>query len=471
MKLIRLKYKYMIKKKILFIMALISSFIIGCSSDSNESTYFSNDNAIVSFSLKVGSQWTPIKVYSDSLVFNAPKGFLFNDVQANYALTDRSTISPDPATITDWSSDINFELTAPDGKTKRTYVYKVNAEGTASAISGFYSLNSQEEVNAFASKNLTKVLALSINGTTENPITDLSPLNSLVEIEYQLNINNFQAKELNGLVNLKKVANLNVAGDELEVLRLDALEQVNNLSVGYFGTSKEVSKAPKLKEIYWNKLAVIHNSLILHTLSLDTFAGFTSLKSIGGEAIIRSASTTFSGLDNLESVYNLTIVNPFATSLEGLGSLTTVTREFHLSYMNSITTLDGSNLKYLKNLNINNCTKLLDITALKNIEALDFLFISGVPSLSSLEGLHNLKRIQNSLSLLYLGKSASIGIKDLNGLRSLEGVGKSIDIRGCYALTDYCDVSNMLASFKGTWFVSSNGYNPTFEQVQTACKK
>ncbi|MFV0505434.1 MAG: hypothetical protein ACK5L5_01800 [Bacteroidales bacterium] len=454
----------MIKKVALLSMALISYFIIGCSTGPDESEFISNDNAIVSFRLNADSEWMPVEVYQDSLIFQSPGGFKFTDVRADYVLTDNSTISPDPDSIKDWSVQLEFTLTAPDGITTRNYIYKprINNDG----VEGFYSLNSQADVDAFTTKKLTKVFGISINGTKENPITDLSALNTLKVVEFQLNINNFQGKQLNGLNNLERVANLNISGDSLETLHLDALKEVNNLTVGYYGTSAEPSKAPKLKAIYWNKLKVIHNSLIVSVLSLETFEGFSSLESIGGEATIRAGAPTLLGLDKLNKVYNLTLVLPNVISLEGLGNLTTIDRELRLSFLNKLRTLDGSNINAVKYLNINNCTNLSDIKALRNIEELDVLFFSGLRNVTSLEGLHNLKRIKNSMEFVYLSE-----LTNLDDLQSLEGVGGSIAMRYCYALKDYCGISNTLQSFNGTWAVTSNGYSPTLEQVKTNCKQ
>lgn len=464
MSLEKLKYKIMIKKQILFIMALISSLIVGCNSDSDESGYFSNDNAIVSFSLQVGMQKMPVKVYSDSLVLNIPEGYSFIDVKADYVITERSTLSPDPATITDWSTNKEFVLTAPDGKTKKTYLYKAKVDQSSAGAQGFYSLNSQAEVDEFAAKKLTKVLGISINGTTENPITDLSGLNSIVEIEYQLNINGFQGTELNGLTKLERVANIYVGSDNLEVFRLDALKEVNNANIG-FKTGSSSSTTPKLKSVNWANLQVIHNSLNILALTVDNFLGFSSLKSIGGEASLRTGAKSFSGLDNLESVYNLLLISGSATSMDGLGKLTTVTREFQLSFSNALTSLNGLNLTSVKYLNINNCSRLADVTALKNIEELDVLFLSGLTTLKSLEGLHNLKRIKEKLEL-----NSVIGLTSLDGLRSLEGVGSEISFRYNRALKSYCGISTAMQSFKGNWYVLLNGYNPTLEQVKTTCE-
>ena len=462
---------------ILVVLSLFAGLFTGCTDDNNEPLFTGNDNAIVSFAMKNGDQLLPVEIYADSLLFNTPENFPLEGAIAEYELTQNSAISPDPAEITDWSQTHEFVLTAPDGETSRTYTWKAKSITDNAGVEGFYIFNSQEEVNAMAELNLKSVLGISVNGTPEKPITDLSPLSSIEEVEYQINVNNFQGSEIYGLENIKRAASINIAGDSLEVVHLEALEAVNNMTAGIYGSTAQTTKAPLLKEIICPKLEVIYNTLLLQALRLNGLTHFTSLREIGGEASIVVGGNSLEGLNNLERVFNLNLNVTHATDLTGLDKLTHVEREFRIQFMFQLTSLNGLQLESVGNLNLNNCQNLADITALEKITELDNLFISGTPKLESLEGLHNLERVRNAMALLFIGRpeypwapGSGSGITNLNGLRSLQSVGRTIEIRNCPLLTDYCDIQAMLDSFQGSWYLLSNGYNPTLEEVQTTCK-
>ncbi len=471
-----MKSTYLSTKKstTLLVLATIISLVIGCTNNSDDTDLLSNDNAIVSFTFHSENETYPLEIYADSLVFNIPDNFNFEGVQVSYSITDNSTINPDPNEITNWSVNQEFVLTAPDKKTKKTYLYRVNLPQNESNIEGFYTLNTQEEVDAFKDNNLKKVSGITINGTEAYPITDLSALASIEEVEFQINVNGFQGTHLNGFKNVKKVTNLNIASTTVEHINLESLIEVNNFNIGQYGKEDLVSNTPALKTIDCSSLQVIHNTLLLLAPRLEDLTNFSSLAAIGGEATLNIGVSSLKGLDNLETAYNLILVAPYITSLEGLGSLKTVTRELRFTYMYRLETTEGCNLESVRNININNCTSLKDLMAFRNITELDNLFLSGLNNLSSLEGLNNVTRIKNAMSILFIGRGGwgapPSGLSNLDALQNLEGVGGNISIRNCYNLGDFCGIQTMLANFKAGWEVRQNKYNPTLEEVQTNCK-
>lgn len=464
------------KSGFLLIISLFLGLVAGCTEEDNGQIFTGNDNAIVSFSLKSGEQLLPVNVYADSLLFPIPEGFSMEGAEARYELTQNSEIAPDPAEISDWSGMHEFVLTAPDGETTRTYTFMAKDAAEDAGVEGFYVLKSQEEVNAMADLNLKSVLGISVNGSTESPVTDLSPLSSIEEVQYHVNVNNFQGKELHGLENIRKATSINIAGDSLEVIHLEALKTVNNFTVGLFGSSAETSKAPILKEIFVPNLEIVYNTLLIRALQLNGVTHFNSLREIGGEATLTIGGNSLEGLNNLEKAFNLSVTVMNATDLSGLDKLTYVEREFRIQFMSRLTSLNGLHLEKVKNININNVQSLTDITALENITELDNLFISGATRLGSLEGLHNLERVRNAIALLFIGTptypwAAGTGITNLDGLRSLKSVGGGFEIRNCPNLTDYCAIQTALESFQGSWYLLYNGFNPSLEEVRTTCKQ
>lgn len=95
----------------------------------------SNAAKIVSFSLKSGDVTIEGEVFDDDKVveiqYNPEHAALVANATAVYEISPKATISPDPATITDWTNHVELTVTAQDGTTKNVYtVEAIPAEFT-----------------------------------------------------------------------------------------------------------------------------------------------------------------------------------------------------------------------------------------------------------------------------------------------------------------------------------------------------
>ncbi len=461
------------KKNLFRIFLLVGMYFIvsSCEEKHDHLDFIGKDNAIVSFSFNNGDDVYPVEIYQDSLVFKAAYDLDFTKLKAEIVASEGVIITPDPDTINDWSNNIDFTLKAINGVATRQYRYIVHVAQYEKVCDEIVYLRTQTEVNDFGAQEYTVVKGIVIDSKEDDKIRDLSPLNTIEEIEYNLQIKDFYGKSLNGFENLKRITTFNTANDSIESLVFPNLEVVTNFLVGVLNDELNIgSVSQSLKEINCPKLTIIRNNLSIGSMQED-LKGFSNLSEVGGEILLNAKFSDMKGLEKLTELNFIRIVSPNLISLEGLENVKIVKNSFTLSFCQRLETLAGLNIENVKKLNINNCTSILDISALSKITTLDQLFLSGLPKLESLEGLHNIRTIKVSLELLYVGgfdyaggwPYSTIGIENLDGLRGLESIGDKITIKGCRNLMDFSGISKLATSFKGKWEVTNCKYNPTWE--------
>src|SRR5690606_37000947 len=180
-------------------------------------------------------------------------------------------------------------------------------------------LNSQTEVDDFATNypNCTEISgSLKING---NDITDLSPLSNLTSVGGYLQIN-----DNSNLTNLDGLSNLTSVGGNLFISANSSLTNLDGLS---------------------NLTSVGVHLYINSNSNLTSLDGLSNLTSVGGHLTINNNSslTNLDGLNNLTSVGgHLTInSNSSLTNLDGLSNLTSVGGYLYIQSNSSLTDISG----------------------------------------------------------------------------------------------------------------------------------
>ena len=108
-------------------------------------------------------------------------------------------------------------------------------------------------------------------------------------------------------------------------------------------------------------------------------------------------------------------------------------------------------------------TDVSDIGALNTIERVrGDLFIRGNPILTELNGLENLKIVEGFLMKISLNSN----LAKINGFNNLKSIGKMLLIAQNESLLDFCGLQNLMKNdFDIEYLRSSNGYNPTLEDI------
>lgn len=368
-------------------------------------------------------------------------------------------------------------------------------------FNGNVLLNTQEEVDNFTQQCFSAIkgnLTIDSNFEESGGITDLSEFKNLIEVIGRVNIvNNPHLTELVGLENLKGVSRLTITYNA----SLKSLTSLRNL--------KEFIQLP---EDGPNVPGIIISS----NDSLTSLLGLENIISIPNLGI-SGRFTDLSGLNNLESVNNLGIdITSNLESLEGLESLQIVNNLFTLTLNPNLISLQGLNsLKMVGEFRIENNNELISLDGIPTDVSIDHLSISRNNSFSSFAGL-NLTSINEFLNIIGNGAlidfngmvignglaTAFITINDnrnfisfngfqgitqigglyvksneslvsLNGFQELVFSGNQIYFENNQNLNDFCEMQNLIqnGTIQGNWRTDSNGYNPTFEDMQAGlCK-
>ncbi|MDR2130261.1 MAG: hypothetical protein LBP56_03695 [Odoribacteraceae bacterium] len=229
----------------------------GCGDEEFKGT----DNAVIAFSLQTADTTYAAAITADRIIVAAPAGADLSGAEARYTLSERATILPDPATVTDWNGQHVFQVKSRS-RAAREYTYAVTRAEVVQP--GNVTLLTQSDVTALAARGITVIDGNLVIGAATAPpadsITDLSPLAALKEVRYNIIIHrSFAGKELLGLDNLERCGGLHVG---TTTARVD-LPAVEGLSIDL----------PALKAAG----DIVLNSGSLKRLSLGALASAASL--------------------------------------------------------------------------------------------------------------------------------------------------------------------------------------------------
>lgn len=330
----RINYKRANKMKNIYLTFALIFFALmfnGCSDDKDNNPLQGTDNNIISLVLTTSDGTEYPAAIGDTLIrVTAPKGITLTGATARYELGELASIQPDPADVTSWDEEQYFRVVSYNGSI-REYLYRVEREDVLEE--GSVRLNTQAEVNAFAEKGITTIagnLFLGNNSTTEDPITDLSPLNHLEVVKNYLYINSsFAGTALSELENLKEVGALVIpdnVGSEVLDIELPMLEYVGKINIACGQVGKII--LPKLKSVLEFTLSSSPQLAVIDMPLLESCVGEMSIRA-GNVAPITQLSfpklTAIQGNLSLEQFSYLEEVSmPLLQSVSGNIALRTL---------------------------------------------------------------------------------------------------------------------------------------------------
>lgn len=420
-----------------------------------------SDCSIVSFSI-ISDNASPVeaKIYPDRITAVFDYNFDFSEAAAEFTLSEGATISPDPNTI-DLSKDNTFIVTSASGESSQEYSYSVQFDSMESYCKENIYLQSQSEVDEFGKNNYTRVFSIVINGTEENPITDLSPLGSLLFIDHNFTVKGFQGQEIK-MDNLQKVSSIDIVADTLETISFSNITETDNIMIGILNEEQASTTAITVSKLDFNKLEAVNNNFVLYLSTTDSFdnTGFNSLKKIYGETVLSLVNQTdFQLFKQLEEVNQFTVSGGKMENFGGLENLKTVSGIIKLQFLNQLTETTGFNPETVETIFISNCTKLKEVNCFSKVQETTTVSISGVPALTDISGLSGIKKINDGLFFRWAG------VTNLDAFSGLEYVGNTILFNFNSSLEDFSGLKKCLENFDGTYDVKGNKSNPSIDDI------
>lgn len=399
--------------KSIFSSICIAVVLSGCSND--ESPFSGNDNFISIFRLETGDKVWNAAVDGTSIILSVPESVSLDDASVTMVISENATISPDPATVTDWNTPHTFTVTSFNG-TKRTYEYSIVRSSIVKE--GNITLYTQADVETLAELNLNVISGSltvgNVSGT--DSVFSLEPLSTLKVIKGGILINpTYAGKDLKGLDNLEEIGFFNIEQNKkLENVSLPQLTRIvsdfrlnrPNIRVLDFPVLQsiergiEVTYADSLATLNFPELrTVVQNVLLQGGWQKNNLKAidFPKLEKIGGTLTITSwfevKSVRFPALKNVQSVS--------ISSLEKTESITipqieALQNELRINYLTQL--------------------KSFDLSKVKTIGG--DLWLENLHSLENLDGLNSLADIKGQL---YMGDLKNL--KNSNGMKKLESVG------------------------------------------------
>ncbi len=432
---------------ILFISFLSVILAAGCSDEENDD-FEGTDNYILSFSLKQGDAVYSSVIRGDEFILNAPIGVSLNNATAEYTLSENATISPDPATITDWNTETAFVISSHNKK-GRAYKYRINRSAVVSE--GSVVLNSQAQVEELAAKGYSSIsgdLIIGLEATTDI-IRSLESLRDLKEINGNLVINNaYRGDALTGLDNLRTVGSVQINSvDSLIDFTMSSLEEVK-ADVSIVGNNIFVVSVPKLRKI-GGSLSVNTSAKTVEFPSLQTIGynftytiqgasiltglNFQQLKTIGGAISIARADSKATvqlssvGFPQLEKCGTISMASTKSIGLMYLPKLEQIEGNLSLAdnpYVDlnfaSLKSVGGVNVKSSKKASVN-FSELKSVDGDLTVTVTDFK----LQNLTKLETVGGLLKINNKVD----GNPLPQSLKKAGTLQ-LEGNYPEVDLRG-----------------------------------------
>ena len=412
-----------------FLLLLAVIGLVGLSAcKDDDDPFIGSDNYIHQFTLNVSGKGYEGYISNDIIEFVLPAGTDLKGAKASAEICENATISPDPASVSDWSTEQRFTVTSHNGETRG---YKIVIKYESVSYDGNISLNTQSEVDAFAKQNIKIINGYLQLGTNvkegADSIKNLSGVSGVVKVKNSVIIGKGLAlNTLDGFKALKDAANIYfgssksplVLSDSIDI-EFPALESIGEVTLS--ANLIRSAKFPKLKTSY----QVFINSTGVKDIDLslleNSFAGVTVQGSIDGKlynkalkrldisSLQQAGGVTVKGLKSLVEL-NLPKLKTVDGNLECSGfdiveriampELSSVTGDVSLSKYSGCTTIElpklegvGGNLTIAGEYN-NRFPKTLV--------------------------LNNLKEVKGAVSFNYLG------VKDLD-LSKLESVSKSIE--------------------------------------------
>lgn len=261
----------------------------GCNDD-DENPFVGTDNYISSWDVVLGEENYAASIAGNEITLTVPDGTDLSGAKHQVSICEHAILAPDPNTIESWDSEQTFTVTSFTGEKRE---YKFNIRYSAISVSGGITLNSQSEVDAYASSKVSVidgVLRIAVKAS-DDPIENVDALSGITEITGGLIIGNeYKGTDLKGFINLQSAGLLKINSSVLNA-EFNNLKNVKcDFSVS-IGNSDGAASFPYLEMVggdfsidvpksNFNSLKHIGNTC---TINNGIIVDFPSLQHVGGE--------------------------------------------------------------------------------------------------------------------------------------------------------------------------------------------
>ena len=304
------------------------------------------------------------------------------------------------------------------------------------------------------------------NSFDTDPITDLTPLSCLQEVNGYLKILQTPTIEnLQGLENLKYTKGLVLSENE----NLVSIEALSNLET--VDGNVNIFRNHKLTNLNGlNNITSVSGTMqIFSNDEIVSIEGLESIQSVGEELWIydNPKLVDLTGLNNLTQIGKRLFIsdNLQMTNINALSNLeiTTAIKMENNPLITSISTFSNLTVSTLEWLSIKQNDALINLSGLENITTItDFLEVNYNDFLINIEGLNNLVSIGG-----YLKMTDNNVFSDLNGLSNLTSVGGDLIIFSGGALTDVCGLQPLFTAngLGGAYDVFIDNFDVTVQDI------
>ena len=292
----------------------------------------------------------------------------------------------------------------------------VNNSGYAQTYNGDANLYTQQDVDDFVIHGYTHItgrLYIATSQFTSDHINDISQLNTVQTVDGDLGV--MGCHELTSLTGLDGITTV---GRDVLIGKNDNLESLVGL-----GALTDVTR----------DVQIFENEEL-------TSVDLGNLSTVGGLLFVSKNPSliTLDGLSLISSVRSIQV--QFNDTLESLTPLTPLT----------------GNIFDLK---IDSNRSLTSLHGLHNITSVHYLKIKQNRGLENLNGLEGITK----LDLVDIVKNSSL--TTFNGLNNVDSI-SDLYVKENYVLTDYCSLITAVNNGIPEYFVSANGYNPSYHDMQ-----
>ncbi|MDN3687467.1 hypothetical protein [Cyclobacterium jeungdonense] len=335
-------------------------------------------------------------------------------------------------------------------------IFRVEPACDGGTFEGNFDLSTQEEIDNFGALCYSKIKGRIRIMFSSTPL-DLTPLQSLQEIdELEIWMNPF-LENLNGLENLTSLGWLNINGNN-SLTSLDGLRNLQEIKTTFYLTNN-----PQLTHLH----GLANLKTVEKFFRIERNPGLTNLKGLNN--LSNCPSIQINSNENLQSVSDL-------SGLTNLGTIS-ISRNPRLTYFKELFThmeeLESLSLSYMEiaswdnvlpaGLKITGTLAFGNISGLENMVGLPIekelagsLLINRCPDIVSLEGLENLESVGGMLSI-----TLNPNLQTLSGLENLSSVGGAITVQNNEKLADFCALNDLFSSNPSYQpGISGNAYNP-----------
>lgn len=431
-------------KIIIALFALIISF---CSCSKDDMPFEGKDNYISLFQLKVDGLVYKALITDNKVDIEMTENIDLTNATVKYSISELSTITPDPKTITNWENPIEFIVSSYNKDEEKTYHFSIIKKEMVN--DGDIELLSQADADAFASTGATKIDGNLIIGDVKN----LEVLNKITEVSKTIIIkDSCHLENFNVLTHLKKAGNIYFGTKNTPF----APSQEFNISFESLVDVGEICiNTAKVKTIAFPDLKNAYN-ININSNTVDSL-NFSSLDKVYGDICIQSKNNeklTSINFNKLQSVLGSITFNKLYTTkqidlsqLETIGGSLSVLKlkvvtNMNLSKLTSVdNTLEFINLDKLKSLNI---PKLAQVGSFKikggwgtevieDIKLPELIKVNKVISISHvLSQTLSFPKLATIGEKLEIGYATSITSIDISNLTAC----KTIDISGIKKVTN-----------------------------------